>query len=52
MTKEEFVELINNNEEYTPGWWAIDEAFEELYPDVEPKHFGTVMTSRAIFGGE
>ena len=52
MTKEEFKELIENNEEYTPGWWAIDDAFEELYPNVDPKHFGTVMTSRAVFGGE
>lgn len=51
MTKEEFLERLKNDEEYSPGWQAIDDAFEELYPKQEPKHFGTLMTSRAIFGG-
>ena len=27
-------------------------AFAKLYPDQEPDHFGTILTSRAIFGGE
>ena len=27
----------------TPGWDAIDTKLAELYPDVEPQHFGTII---------
>ena len=52
MTKIEFLKLIKEDENYSPGWQAIDDAFEKLYPGQQPDHFGTLMTSRAIFGGE
>lgn len=52
MTKEEFLKRIKEDEEYSPGWQAIDDAFEKLYPGQEPDHFGTLITSRAMFGGE
>ena len=52
MTKEEFLKCIQEDENYSPGWQAIDDAFEKLYPGQEPDHFGTLITSRAIFGGE
>lgn len=52
MTKEEFLNRIKEDEEYSPGWQAIDDAFEKLYPEQKPDHFGTIITSRAIFGGE
>lgn len=52
MTKEEFINRIKEDEEYSPGWQAIDDAFEKLYPGQKPDHFGTIITSRAIFGGE
>ena len=52
MTKEEFLIRLNEDEEYSPGWQAIDDAFEKLYPGQNPDHFGTIMTSRAIFGGD
>ena len=52
MTKEEFLKRLQEDEEYSPGWQAIDDAFEKLYPRQEPDHFGTLITSRAIFGGE
>ncbi|MDE6026081.1 MAG: suppressor of fused domain protein [Lachnospiraceae bacterium] len=52
MTKEEFLKRIQEDENYSPGWQAIDDAFEKLYPEQEPDHFGTLITSRAIFGGE
>ena len=52
MTKEEFLKRIKEDEEYSPGWQAIDDAFEKLYPGQKPDHFASVMTSRAIFGGE
>ena len=52
MTTEEFLTRLKEDEEYSPGWQAIDDAFEKLYPGQNPDHFGTVMTSRAIFGGD
>lgn len=52
MTKEEFLKRIQEDEAYSPGWQAIDDAFEKLYPGQQPDHFGTLLTSRAIFGGE
>lgn len=52
MTKEEFLKQMQEDENYAPGWQAIDDAFERLYPGQQPDHFGTLITSRAIFGGE
>ena len=52
MTKEDFLKRIQEDENYSPGWQAIDDAFEKLYPGQKPDHFGTLITSRAIFGGE
>ena len=52
MTKEEFLIRLKEDEEYSPGWQAIDDAFEKLYPGQNADHFGTVLTSRAIFGGD
>lgn len=52
MTKEDFLKRIQEDENYSPGWQAIDDAFEKLYPGQEPDHFGTLITSRAMFGGE
>lgn len=51
MTKEEFLRRIKEDEEYSPGWQAIDDAFAKLYPGQTPAHFGTVLTSRAMLGG-
>lgn len=52
MTLEEFKKKIEEDEEYSPGWDAIDAAFAALYPGQEPKHFGTAIQTRAIFGGD
>ena len=52
MTKEEFLKCMQEDENYSPGWQAIDNAFEKLYPGQKPDHFGTLITSRAMFGGE
>ena len=51
MTLEEFKKKIEEDDEYAPGWDAIEAAMAELYPGQEPAHFGTDMPSRAIFGG-
>lgn len=52
MTKEEFLKRLKEDEDYSPGWKANDDAFEQLYPGQEPEHFGTLITSRASFGGD
>lgn len=52
MTKEEFLKRIKEDETYAPGWQAIDDAFEALYPRQQPEHFGTLLTSRAALGGD
>lgn len=52
IDREEFERLLEEDEEYSPGWQAIDDAFEELYPGQEPKHFATDLHARAIFGGD
>jgi len=52
MTKEEYIAKMNEDHEWAPGWDAIDAEFARLYPGQEPQHYGTVITSRAIFGGD
>ena len=52
MTKEEFKKKIEKDQEYAPGWDAIEAAFAELYPGQEPSHFGAAINTRAIFGGQ
>ena len=52
MTKEEFLTRIKEDENYSPGWQTIDDAFEKLYPGQTPAHFGTVLTARAALGGD
>ena len=32
MSYEEFVEKAEKDEEWAPGWEAIDEVFDQLYP--------------------
>ena len=39
MTKEEFLNRLKEDEEYSPGWQAIDDAFDKLYPGQKPDHF-------------
>ncbi|WP_286672178.1 suppressor of fused domain protein [Cohnella hashimotonis] len=39
-------------EDWAPGWDAIDEAFEKLYPGQTPAHYGTDIHVRALFGGD
>lgn len=52
MTKEEFMKKMEEDPEFSPGWQAIDDAFEAVY-HVEPEeHFGTTIQSRAMFGGD
>lgn len=52
MTLVEFRKRIEEDGDWTPGWEAIDRAFDGLYPEQEPAHFGTNMVARAVFGGD
>lgn len=51
MTKEDYLKKMNEDEEWAPGWDAIDEEFDRLYPNMKPLHYGTDIQTRAIFGG-
>ena len=52
MNKEEYKKYAEEHEDWAPGWDAIDECFEKLYPGQEPEHFGTNIISRAMMGGD
>jgi Suppressor of fused protein (SUFU). len=52
MKKEEYIKRCNEQEDWAPGWEAIDSCFELLYPGQNPSHFATDMDKRAMFGGE
>ncbi|RDU73368.1 suppressor of fused domain protein [Helicobacter aurati] len=52
MTLEQYKQYAQTNEEWTPGWEAIDAAFESLYPQQKPKHYATNLVSRANLGGD
>ena len=48
MTKEEYKSKFN--EEDAVGWLSIDKLTEKLYPNQEPKHYGTAI--QYMLGGE
>lgn len=50
MTFEEF-KARQDDDDFVPGWDEIEAAFTEVYGDTAPEHFGTTITSRAMFGG-
>ena len=52
MSKEEFLQRLKDDDEFSPGWQAIDDAFEALYGSQNPHHFGTDFHARAINGGD
>lgn len=51
MTLEEFKKKYESDPEWAPGWDAIDEAFDKIYPGQKPAHFGTDLMARASLGG-
>lgn len=52
LTKDEYLARAEADDEWAPGWLALEEAFDALYPSVEPAHLATELLSRAVFGGE
>ena len=51
MTKEEYIKKMKEDDEWAPGWEAIDAEFDRLYPSQEPAHYATTIESRTMFGG-
>lgn len=47
----QYKQHIEEDETWAPGWLAIEQAFETVYGVQAPKHYGTILTSRAILGG-
>ncbi|MDR1464884.1 MAG: suppressor of fused domain protein [Oscillospiraceae bacterium] len=52
MTLEEYRQKQKKAADWAPGWEAIDACTEKLYGGQTPRHFGTNMAVRAIFGGD
>lgn len=50
MTFEEYKRRAAEEDGWAPGWEAIDEVFERLYPGRKPAHYAT--TNRAMLGGD
>lgn len=52
MNKDEYLARAAADDSWAPGWEAIDEAFAVVYPGVEPAHYVTDLTRRAMMGGD
>lgn len=52
MSYDDFIKKSEEEEDWAPGWEAIDTVFDGLYPGQSPEHFGTNMLERAVFGGD
>ncbi len=50
MNLEEFRKKAEEQEDWAPGWDALDEAFNTLYKDQEPRHYPTI--NKAALGGQ
>ena len=48
MTKEEYKQQFSSDD--AVGWLAIDKALDNLYPNQEPKHYGTIV--KYMLGGK
>ena len=52
MTLDEYKQKAQETDDWAPGWCAIDDCLKKLYGSQEPRHFGTMLSARAIFGGD
>lgn len=52
MTKEEYIKLYEEDDEFAPGWDAIHDEFDRLYPDGKEDHYATLLNARAWLGGD
>lgn len=49
MTKEEYISKMQEDENWTPGWDAIEEEFDRFGQKID--HYMTTLKSRVMFGG-
>ena len=52
MTKAEYAAQAAAQDDWAPGWLAIDASFESVYPGITPRHLGSPLHARAILCGE
>lgn len=52
MTIEEYKKRASAQNDWAPGWEAIDLVFSKLYPNQEPAHYGTLLHTRSRLGGD
>jgi len=52
MTLAEYKQKAQETNDWAPGWEAIDSCLHKIYGSQVPKHYGTNLHSRAIFGGD
>lgn len=52
MNLDEYKHKAQTNEDWTPGWEAIEHAFNIIYPNQKPKHYATNLSTRANLGGD
>jgi Suppressor of fused protein (SUFU) len=48
---DDYKKRAKEDEDWAPGWDAIDSVFDALYSNQTPEHFATELHARAIFGG-
>ncbi len=46
MTKREYVKRMKEDEEWAPGWEAIEAEFARLYPGVKEAHYAAALPAR------
>lgn len=51
ITLEQYKKRMEEDDGWAPGWEAIEEAFQKMYPNQNPAHYGTHLEKRAMFGG-
>ncbi|WP_185715009.1 suppressor of fused domain protein [Gulosibacter macacae] len=51
MSRDEYIARAEAEDDWAPGWDAIEAAFATQYPGVEPTHFATDFADRASLGG-
>lgn len=52
MDIKEYLHRAKNDDNFTPGWEAIDKAFESVYQQQKPRHYATNLKTRANLGGD
>lgn len=52
MNLDEYKKRMEEQDDWAPGWEAIDQEFEKMYPSQTPAHYGTAIHKRAMLGGD